>query len=35
MKLLPARADGKHEYRIRDTEEGRDLVARESDLRAA
>jgi hypothetical protein len=31
---LPARADGKPEYQIRDAEDGRDLVAGESNLRA-
>ena len=35
MKLLPAGADGELEYQIRSTEDGRDLVARERDLRAA
>jgi hypothetical protein len=35
MKLLPARADGELEYQIRATEDGRDLVAGESSLRAA
>jgi hypothetical protein len=35
VKLLPARADGELEYQIRNTEDFRDLVARESNLRTA
>jgi hypothetical protein len=34
VKLLPARADGELEYQIRNTEDWRDLVVGESNLRA-